>query len=320
MIAAKTVMAATLLVAIRSVAQEDHSSHGAVMDAMRPRASGGWYSSGTSQVPLATPLYMLHAGAGSWSFMFSGVLYGVHTNQTGPRGRDKFFAPNWFMPMASRRLGGGTFTVRSMFTLEPLTITKKRYPLIFQTGELAYDTPIISGQHPHDVFMELGVSYQRPLSEGVVLNFFAGPRGEPTLGPPAFPHRASASENPTAVIAHHYQDSTHISSSVVAAGITLGPVTLEASGFHGREPDEHRWGLEQGAIDSFATRVTVAPTRNWVAQFSMGRINNREETHPDRDSLRTSASVGYSRSFRGGHWASTLIWGRNHDLEFTQQP
>ncbi len=299
---------------------EHHHAGRDPMAAMQPGPSGGWYSSGTSQVPRETPMYMLHGSKGAWDFMLSGVFYGVYTNQTGPRGRDKLFAPNWIMPMASRRVGRGLVTFRSMFTLEPATITQKRYPLLFQTGELANGTPIINGQHPHDLFMELGVAYQHPLGGRARLNFFAGPRGEPTLGPPAFPHRMSASEIPTAVVSHHYQDSTHISSSVVAAGLTVGPVTLEASGFHGREPDEKRWGMEQGAIDSFASRLTVAPTPRWVAQFSMGRINNREETHPDRDTLRTSASLGYSRAFTGGHWSSTLVWGRNRDLEFTQQP
>jgi hypothetical protein len=78
--------------------------------------------------------------------------------------------------------------------------------------------------------------------------------------------------------------------------------------------------MEQGAIDSFAARVTVTPTRRWAVQFSGGRINNREELHRDQDTFRLSSSVGYSRSFAGGHWASTLVWGRSHDLPFTQQP
>lgn len=316
-----------LFASLPALAQQEHDPHAHhhgtrdSMAAMRPGAGGGWYSSGTSQAPLATPMYMLHGSAGSWDFMLQGVFFGVYTNQTGPRGRDKFFAPNWLMPMASRRLGGsGLLTFRSMFTFEPVTISQKRYPLIFQTGEVANGIPIINGQHPHEFWMELGVAYRHTLSERVSLNFFAGPRGEPAIGPPAFPHRMSASENPVAVISHHYQDSTHISSNVVTAGITVGPATLEASGFHGREPDEKRWGMEQGPIDSFSTRLTVTPTPRWAAQFSIGRINNREETHPDRDSYRMTASLGYSRTFAGGHLASLLVWGRNHDLEFTQQP
>jgi len=304
-------------------AGHDHRAHSRVheMEGMGPGSgSSGWYSSGTSQIPLASPMYGLHRRLGSWTVMLQANAFAVYSNQTGARGRDKIFGPHWLMPMATRRVGPGSLTFRSMFTLEPATITRKRYPLIFQTGELANDIPIINGQHPHEFFMELGASYQLRIGDRTALNFFAGPRGEPTLGPPAFPHRITASENPMAVLSHHYQDSTHISSSVFTAGLTHGRFTLEASGFHGREPDERRWGMETGAIDSFATRLTVNPSSRWTAQFSIGRINNREATHPLRDSLRTSASVFYVRPLATGHWASCVIWGRNHDLEFTQLP
>ena len=49
-------------------------------------------------------------------------------------------------------------------------------------------------------------------------------------------------------------------------GVTHRWVTLEASGFHGREPDEKRWGIEVGPIDSFASRITVTPTSRWAMQ------------------------------------------------------
>lgn len=292
-----------------------------MLAAMGPGGNqSGWFSSGTSQIPRSAPHQMLSWRLRDWSLMFHGVVYGVYSNQSGPRGRDKLYAPNWIMPMASRRLGPGTLTLRTMLTFEPLTITGRRYPVLFQTGETAYGIPIINGQHPHDFLMEVAASYQIPLSERTALNFYGGPRADPALGPPAFPHRLSASENPLAVISHHYQDSTHISSSVVTAGVTHGPVTWEVSGFHGREPDEKRWGMEIGAIDSFATRLTVNPTERWSGQVSVGRINNREALHPLRDTLRTTASLMYVRPLRSGHWASTVVWGRNHDLEFTQQP
>ena len=76
------------------------------------------------------------------------------------------------------------------------------------------------------------------------------PLGEPALGPVAFMHRASAGENPTAPLGHHWLDSTHITSNVITAGWGRGRVALEASAFHGREPDEHRWDLDSGPIDS----------------------------------------------------------------------
>lgn len=270
---------------------------------------GGWYASGTSQEPRATPHNMLGWRIRDWNVMLHGVGFGVYSAETGPRGRDKIFSPNWLMAMAAHKAGPGTFTLRSMLTLEPLTITGKRYPLLFQTGETANGVPIINGQHPHDLFMELAASYQIPIGERTALNFYGGPRGDPAIGPPAFPHRLSAAENPIAVISHHHEDSTHISGSVVTAGITHRAVTWEVSGFHGREPDEKRWGMEVGPIDSLSTRLTVTPTSRWSTQFSIGRINSREVTHPLQDTLRTTASLIYVRPLRNGHWATSLIWG-----------
>jgi hypothetical protein len=224
------------------------------------------------------------------------------------------------MLMASHSTGPGTLTIRAMLSGEPATITGKRYPLLFAGGETANGIPIINGQHPHDLFMELAASYKIRLGENASIQLYGGPRGEPALGPVAYPHRASASENPVGTISHHQQDSTHISTNVALLGVTHGPVTLEASGFHGREPDEKRWGIESGAIDSFAARLTVTPTSRWTGQFSMGRINQREATHPLRPSLRSTASIAYLRPLAAGHWATTLIWGRNNDLSYTQTP
>jgi hypothetical protein len=188
---------------------------------------------------------------GRWTLMGSGQAFLVYSNQSGPRGRDKIYSPNWGMAMASRPLARGTLTLRAMLSAEPLTITNRRYPLIFATGETANGIPIINGQHPHDFVMELAASFKMPLGERTVFHLYGDPGGEPALGPPAFPHRPSASENPNAVISHHFQDSTHIATKVATAGITYGPFTWEVSGFHGREPDELRWGLkEAGSIRS----------------------------------------------------------------------
>jgi hypothetical protein len=289
-------------------------------DGMTAGASGGAYLSGTSQTPAIMPMNMLHRRIGAWSLMFHGNLWGVYTNQSGPRGRDKTFAAGWVMPMASRRFAGGTFTFRSMFSIEPLGVTNGRYPLLMQTGETWKNIPIINGQHPHDFVKELAGAYQYKLGESTAINLYAGLRGDPAIGPVAYPHRISSSENPMAVIAHHYQDSTHISSNVVTLGVTHRGVTLEASGFHGREPDEKRWGIEMGAIDSFASRVSFSPSARWSIQYSIGRINNREATHPDRDTFRQTSSITYVRPHTDGHWATTVIWGRSHDLPYVQKP
>src|SRR3984957_19366924 len=87
------------------------------------------------------------------------------------------------------------------------------------------------------------------------------------------------------------------------------------SGFHGREPDEHRWEINGGAIDSWATRLTLQPGKNWSGQYSYARIASPEALFPNDNQERMTASVMYNRPLRNGNWASSLIWGRTKSLE-----
>src|SRR5262249_2947484 len=171
---------------------------------------------------------------------------------------------------------------------------------------------IVDGQHPHDFLMELAVLYDWKLSDHALLSFYAAPVGDPAMGPAAYAHRASASENPLSPLGHHLQDSTHIASDVLTAGVTYKRVRLELSGFHGREPDEFRWDLDSGAIDSWSTRLTVQPAANWSAQYSFAKLHSPEALNPEENLDRMTASLMYNRPFRNGNWSSTLLWGRNH--------
>lgn len=206
--------------------------------------------SGTSAEPNSVRGSMLMSMKGKWMLMFHGNAFVVNTQQSSPRGGDKFFSTNWFMPMAQRSFGPGQLTIRAMFSLEPATVTDRRYPLLFQQGETAYGAPIADGQHPHDFFMELVALYDLPVGEHNLLTFYIAPEGDPAIGPTAFPHRASASENPVGTLGHHQEDSTHIANDLVTVGFTHRIVRLEMSGFHGREGDEFRWDIDQGKIDS----------------------------------------------------------------------
>jgi len=268
-------------------------------------------ASGTSLNPASSPMDMARFHADGWSFLAHGQVFLVDTQQTGPRGGDKFFSESWLMGEASHALGGGTFTVRSMFSLDPATITGGRYPELFQTGETWRGAAIVDGQHPHDLFMELAVEYRHRLGDKTLLTLYAAPVGDPALGPVAFPHRVSAAELPQATLAHHLQDSTHVSDEVVTAGITRGIFGIEASGFHGGEPNENRWNIDHGAIDSYSARFTLSPGANWSGQFSAGRLTHPEALEPG-DQVRTTASVTYNRPYAGGNWASSVIWGRVH--------
>jgi hypothetical protein len=243
--------------------------------------------------------------------MFHGIAFFTEAQQTGPRGGDKFFAPNWFMGTARRAMGRGTVEFRSMLSLDPATITARRYPLLFQTGETAFGKSIVDGQHPHDLFMELSARYTRPLTDATSVVLYFAPVGDPALGPVAFPHRVSAMELPQATLSHHLQDSTHIANEVLTAALLRRSFRIEASGFHGAEPNENRWNIDYGMIDSWSARLTWTPGDNWAAQASVGRLTRPEAAEPG-DVVRSTASVTHNRPLATGNWASSLVWGRNH--------
>ena len=299
-------------------AAQDTSAHHHDMAGMKMEMTpAGDYlmnlASGTSLNPKSWPMPMIMVHPGGWQLMFMGVAFIVDTQQSGPRAADKFYSANWGMLSAEHPLGKGSVMFQTMLSLEPATVTNRRYPLLFQTGETAYGTPLVDAQHPHDFVMSLGVHYARPVGENTIVSLYFAPVGDPALGPVAYPHRASAEELPQATISHHLQDSTHIANEVLTAGIQYKKVRVEASGFYGTEPDESRWNIDYGPINSWSTRVSVFPSANWMGQFSIGRLA-RPERQEQGDSVRTTASLHYTRPLAGGAWSSSFIWGRNHKL------
>lgn len=275
----------------------------------------GHSGSGTSAEPNSTPVPMLMTAKAKWSLMFHANVFVADEQQSSPRGEDKFFSTNWFMGMAQRPLGPGVFTARAMLSLEPATITGRQYPLLFQQGETAYGRPIADGQHPHNFFMEIAALYDLKLGKNGLLSFYAAPIGDPAIGPNAYPHRASAAEDPLATLGHHQEDSTHIAEDVVTVGMTYRIARIEASGFHGQEPDENRWRIAQGSIDSWSARLTIQPGKNWSGQYSYARIKSPESLFPTENQERMTASVMYNRPIHDGNWASSLIWGRTKSPE-----
>ncbi len=125
-----------------------HEHASTLLDAIEMHAA-----SGTDVEPISTPHSMWMADRSGWKLKFHGNFFVNELQQTGPRGGDKFFSTNWLMPMAQHDLGPGKFTARVMFSLEPATITGRRYPELFQIGETAFGLPIVDGQHPHNLFM-----------------------------------------------------------------------------------------------------------------------------------------------------------------------
>ncbi len=274
-------------------------------------------TSGTDVEPDSVSPPMLMQMRGNRMFMLHGQASIAEQQQTSSRGNratDKLFSANWIMPMAQRNFGRSQLTLRAMLSLEPATISGRYYPELFQQGETAFGKPIIDGQHPHNLFMEIAALYDLKIGEHALLSLYAAPVGDPALGPVAFPHRASASEDPLAPLGHHLEDSTHIAYEVLTGGATLGPVRLEASGFHGREPGENRWTIAVGGLDSWSARLTAAPFRDWEAQYSVGHLHSPESQRPSEDVLRQTASISYHHAWQPASLDALVLWGRNHTI------
>jgi hypothetical protein len=269
--------------------------------------------SGTGWQPASVPAYEWMWTSGGWELMAHGVIFADYNQQGGPRGVGKAESVNWGMLMEQHKVGSGVLLFRQMSSAESLTSLHPGFPELFQTGETYHGEPLVDHQHPHNVFAELSALYTLPLTEKVSWELYGGPSAEPALGPVAFLHRAAAAELPMAPLSHHVQDSTHTSFGVVTTGFVIDRVKLEGSVFNGREPNEERWSIQLAPLDSWSGRASVAPSRNWAAQFSIGRLEHSEALEPGSQ-WRQSASVEYNRLIGGGNWATSVVWGRVHKV------
>lgn len=269
-------------------------------------------ASGTSWQPALSPMYGIHSKVGKWMLM---THYNVSVNydqQTGPRGDSQFDSTNWLMVMGDRSIGRDELQLRTMLTLEPLTVTPRGYPLLFQSGEQYDGKPLVDRQHPHDLFMEVAARYFHPVASDSAVFAYVAPSGEPSLGPTAFMHRMSAFDMPMAPITHHWMDSTHIDFGVLTLGAWKRNVQVETSYFTGREPDQYRYDFSPMHMDSFSGRLSYNPTASWNTQVSYGYLHSPEALRPGEDLRRTTVSASYMLPRRDrGWWAFTVGVGNN---------
>jgi hypothetical protein len=289
----------------------EHSGHGMAMTGALGSYPMTRESSGTAWQPDTSEHMGLHVMSGEWTLMAHGALNLVYDHQSGPRGDDKAFASGMLMGMARRPLGNGTLQFKAMLSPDPI-MGARGYPLLLASGETANGTDrLVDRQHPHDLLMELSASISQNISPKSSVFLYGGLPGEPAFGPPAFMHRESIMDSPEAPISHHWLDSTHISFGVLTAGIVVDRVKLEVSRFNGREPDQHRWNIETGPLDSTAVRLSWNPTRTLSLQGSWGHFTDPEQLEPGVDQKRWSASALWADEIASG-WklAGTLAWGR----------
>src|SRR5262249_9533831 len=94
-----------------------HDMHGMGMMAPFAGIPHSRGASGTSWQPDSTPMHAQHQMLGLWQIMQHYNAFVSYDNQSGPRGDDQFNSANWYMLMASRKLGNGELMLRGMFSL-----------------------------------------------------------------------------------------------------------------------------------------------------------------------------------------------------------
>ena len=282
-------------------------------------------TSGTAWLPQVTPMYGVHRPWRGWDVRLNGAASAQLVYEPGDRHRTggasthQFGSTNWGMAMARRAVGEGRLGLRAMLSAEPLTVRGCGSLNLLATGEVCEGDTIHDRQQPHDLVMELAVDYGRRLRGPWRWEVYAGLAGEPALGPPGYPHRPSAVDNPIGPMTHHWLDSTHITFGVITGAIYNQRWKVEASAFNGREPDERRVDLDLGRLDSVAARVSFLPTERLAVQLSTARL--REATsvffqEPQNFAIRATASASYHRPLgSGGIWATTAAYGFNDGSE-----
>lgn len=315
-----------LLAPLRVVAQEpqprpDVHEHVAVT---APLLTPTNESSGTSWLPQTTPMYGIHQPWRGWDLRVNGVVVADARYEPGDRHRTGGFAnrqfgsTNWGMLMARRNAAGGRFGVRSMFSAEPWTVADCGSISFLAAGEVCEGDGIHDRQQPHDFVMELAIDYDRPLRGSWRWQVYLAAAGEPAIGVPGYPHRASALRNPVGPISHHWLESTS-AFGVVTFGVHNQRWKAEGSVFNGREPDDSRVDFDFGGFDSVAARVSFLPTERTAIQVSGARQPSAWTDFPFRDqdaAIRFTASAIYHRPLGvAGIWATSLALGTNHARE-----
>lgn len=251
------------------------------------------------RIAFALALFATTAFAQEWHPFLDGAVFGTYGTEEGPKKpQHKFFSTNWFMAGAERDLGDrGSILARARISLEPFTIPKEGYPELLQYVSPRSGGPLVDHMRAHDLVEELAFGFQwRPLALRVA------PVGEPPLGAQPYAQRPSSIDFAEAPMAYDIQESFHRATRVISGGITTHAVDLEYGVFHESLSAGRHTGFDDGKIDSWAARITLAPTSRLSAQISTGRLG-------DAKSKLSSASISYS----AGRVSTSAIWTKRDD-------
>lgn len=244
----------------------------------------------------------LHA---QWRPFYDGAVFLTHASQAGPKKSDnRFFSTNWFSAGAERRAGDFTFLVGGRLSLEPFTIPREGYPQLLQ-----YAPPLADRMRAQDLVQEAAVGVQWR-----ALRLYIAPVGEPPLGAEPFAQRVTSVDFAEAPFAYDVQESFHVATRVISAGVATSAIAVDGGVFHQAQSTGRHTAIDDGAIDSWSARITFAPQGRVSGQLSTGRLG-------DANVEVTSGSITY----HGSAVSSSALWTKRgeqqaYGIELSMRP
>lgn len=240
-----------------------------------------------------------------WRPFFDGALFATHAAEYGPKpAESRTFSTNWLTAGTAHALGDGSVEARARVSLEPFTISREGYPQLLQ-----YVPPLVDHMRAQDFVQELAID-----ARWRVAHVYLAPVGEPPLGAQNFEQRNSSVDFAEAPFGYDIQESFHVATRVIDAGLTSSAVAIDGAVFHASQTTGRHSSIEDGDIDSWSARIRIAPQSRFSAQLSTGRLG-------DANVKVDSASVSY-----GGPVASaSAIWTKReaqqaYGLELALRP
>lgn len=222
-----------------------------------------------------------------------GYMEGVYDRQGGRLGRHKVYSNNELLLLGRIGNENNFLAGRVILSVEPGTIGKHGYPLLFSTGYTANGiTENINAYPPLDLCNEISLSYVHQ-NKWVHLYGYFGIPAAPVLNL-LVQQRLPEFFMPTGSITHRYISSTDIAYGVGSAGISVYGWTIEGSGFTGKSQDERYWKIKKPHFDSFALRLSYCYEDIFSCQASYGHINNTDPVELSLKNKRFIVSAAYN--------------------------
>lgn len=243
-------------------------------------------------------------------WLFWGYMQPVFDKQGGCFDEHNVYANNEFLALAQVGKHCDTLNFRTIFSVEPGTIGKCGYPLIFSTGYTANGiTERLNSYPPLDFVTELSGSYVHQWQKGRIYSYFGLP-GATVLN--LLPQQRIAEFfMPTGSITHRYMTSTDIVYGVGSAGATLYGMCLEGSFFTGKSQDERYWKIKRPHFDSWALRLSYCYEDRFSFQASYGSIHDTDPVELCVKNKRFLFSAAYNVLTEDTLWNATIAYAHN---------